>query len=205
MKRDIACKHINLHRLLSLRGEDFRWADLVSGNLKEEKNAHSTQLLHSGGPLYRRATCCIDRSESRSGTAESGVPSCTFGGKQAQTQPLRRNDSHNGCGSRPLLERASFLRCSPARKTSYDPDSFGSRGANLTNNRVWSSTCRYALRLTLRILSAICPKGDATSSSRSKPKRSRPNASPLASSASSTPSVAIASRSPACTGRHRLL
>src|ERR1700680_3624230 len=34
-KRYIACKHINLHRLLSLRGENFRWADLVSGNLKE--------------------------------------------------------------------------------------------------------------------------------------------------------------------------
>jgi hypothetical protein len=32
---------INLHRLLSLRGKNFRWADLVSGNLKEEKNAHS--------------------------------------------------------------------------------------------------------------------------------------------------------------------
>jgi len=26
---------INLHGLLSLRGENFRWADLVSGNLKE--------------------------------------------------------------------------------------------------------------------------------------------------------------------------
>jgi hypothetical protein len=50
MKRDIACKHINLHRLLSLRGENFRWADLVSGNLKEEKNTHSTLLLHSSGP-----------------------------------------------------------------------------------------------------------------------------------------------------------
>src|ERR1035437_504549 len=87
--------NISTSRLLTLRGENFRWADLVSGNLKEEKgDAHSTQLLHSGGPLYRRATCCIDRSESRSGTAESGVPSCTFGGKQAQTQPLRRNDSH---------------------------------------------------------------------------------------------------------------
>jgi len=26
---------INLHGLLSLRGKNFRWADLVSGNLKE--------------------------------------------------------------------------------------------------------------------------------------------------------------------------
>src|SRR5713101_8314187 len=51
LKRDIACKHINLHRLLSLRGENFRWADLVSGNLKEEKNAHSTQPVHLSGPL----------------------------------------------------------------------------------------------------------------------------------------------------------
>src|ERR1700687_1293562 len=62
-----------------------------------------------------RATCCFDTSTSRYRHAESGVSSCTFGGKQAQTQPLRRNDSHNGCGSRPLLEWASFLRCSPAR------------------------------------------------------------------------------------------
>src|ERR1700675_1969584 len=53
MKRDIACKHINLHRLLSLRGENFRWADLVSGNLKEEKNAHSTSLLHLSGPQHQ--------------------------------------------------------------------------------------------------------------------------------------------------------
>jgi hypothetical protein len=34
-KRYIACKHINLHGLLPLRGANFRWADLVSGNLKE--------------------------------------------------------------------------------------------------------------------------------------------------------------------------
>ena len=27
---------------MALRGENFRWADLVSGNLKEEKDAHST-------------------------------------------------------------------------------------------------------------------------------------------------------------------
>jgi|HubBroStandDraft_1064217.scaffolds.fasta_scaffold00190_25 hypothetical protein len=28
-------------------------ADLVSGNLKEEKNAHSTSLLHSRGPPHQ--------------------------------------------------------------------------------------------------------------------------------------------------------
>ena len=32
-----------------------------------------------------RATCCFDTSHSRYRRAESGVPSCTFGGKQAQT------------------------------------------------------------------------------------------------------------------------
>jgi hypothetical protein len=56
---------------LSLRGENFRWADLVSGNLKEEKNAHSTQLLHSSGPqhqprnlLFRYVTKQVERPES---------------------------------------------------------------------------------------------------------------------------------------------
>jgi hypothetical protein len=43
-----------------------------------------------------RATCCFDTSHSRSGTAESGVPSCTFGGPQAQTATLYGTDSHNG-------------------------------------------------------------------------------------------------------------
>jgi hypothetical protein len=32
-----------------------------------------------------RATYCFDTSHSRSGTAESGVSSCTFGGQQAKT------------------------------------------------------------------------------------------------------------------------
>jgi hypothetical protein len=43
MERDIACKHRgNLQRVVvALREENFRWADLVSGNLKEEKDAHS--------------------------------------------------------------------------------------------------------------------------------------------------------------------
>jgi hypothetical protein len=35
-----------------------------------------------------RATYCFDTSHSRSDTAESGVPSCTFGRKQAQTATL---------------------------------------------------------------------------------------------------------------------
>src|ERR1035438_8661190 len=86
-------KHINLHRLLSLRGENFRWADLVSGNLKEEKEAHSAAMVHLGGPLHRCATHCIDTPESRFGTAESGVPSCTFGGK-ASTNARLRSEEH---------------------------------------------------------------------------------------------------------------
>ena len=35
-----------------------------------------------------RATYCFDTSHSRSGAAESGVSSCTFGGQQAQTATL---------------------------------------------------------------------------------------------------------------------
>jgi hypothetical protein len=35
---------INLHGLLSLRGGNFRWADLVSGNLKEVGSTSSTTL-----------------------------------------------------------------------------------------------------------------------------------------------------------------
>jgi hypothetical protein len=49
---------------------------------------HSIQLVHLSGPLHRRATCCIDTSESRSGNAESRVPSCTFGGSKHKRQPL---------------------------------------------------------------------------------------------------------------------
>jgi hypothetical protein len=33
--------------------ENFRWTDLDSGNLKEEKSAHSIQQLHSGGPQHQ--------------------------------------------------------------------------------------------------------------------------------------------------------
>src|SRR5450631_4552640 len=33
--------------------------------------SHSIQLVHLSGLLHRRATCCIDTSESRSGNAES--------------------------------------------------------------------------------------------------------------------------------------
>jgi hypothetical protein len=35
---------INLHWLLSLRGENFRWADLVSGNLKEVEATSAATL-----------------------------------------------------------------------------------------------------------------------------------------------------------------
>jgi hypothetical protein len=56
-------------------------ADLVSGNLKEEKGAHSIQLVHSGGLLPRHATCCF---QNRSDAADPG-PQCTFGWKRAKT------------------------------------------------------------------------------------------------------------------------
>jgi hypothetical protein len=68
-------------------------ADLVSGNLKEEKNTHSIQLVHLSGPLHRPPTCCIDRFESKSATAESGVQPCIFGGKRAQTAPVKTDDT----------------------------------------------------------------------------------------------------------------
>src|ERR1035437_5102407 len=116
-------------RLLSLRGENFRWADLVSGNLKEEKNAHSPQVLHSSGPqhqprnlLFRYARKQIRHGRvwgsvvyfwwkaSTNATLVESKHKRNLGGKRAQTQPLRRNDSHNGCGSRPLLKWASFFK-----------------------------------------------------------------------------------------------
>src|SRR5450755_809846 len=59
-KRYIACKHINLHGLLSLRGENFRWADLVSGNLKEvEATSPPTLGLRNAAvkPLYSSCRC----------------------------------------------------------------------------------------------------------------------------------------------------
>src|SRR5450755_4456839 len=56
-------------------------ADLVSGNLKEEKGAHSIQLVHSGGLLPRHATYCV---QNRSDAADPG-PQCTFGWKRAKT------------------------------------------------------------------------------------------------------------------------
>jgi hypothetical protein len=43
-----------------------------------------------------RATCCFDTSHSRYAARESGVPSCTFGGLQAQMATLDGTDSHNG-------------------------------------------------------------------------------------------------------------
>jgi hypothetical protein len=36
-----------------------------------------------------RATCCFDTSHSDIRHAESGVPSCTFGGQQAQTATFK--------------------------------------------------------------------------------------------------------------------
>ena len=80
-------------------------ADLVSGNLKEEKNTRSIQLVHLSGPLHRPATCCIDRLESKSGKAESGVPPCIFGGKQAQTALLHSKTDDTAVRRRSNLQR----------------------------------------------------------------------------------------------------
>src|ERR1700729_3602764 len=42
---------------------------LSSEDLKEERDAHSIQPVHLSGPLHRRPTCCIDKSQSKSGSA----------------------------------------------------------------------------------------------------------------------------------------
>jgi hypothetical protein len=55
--------------------------DLVSGNLKEEKTAHSTQPLHLAGPRHQPRNLLFQNVASRSGHAES----CTFGGEEAET------------------------------------------------------------------------------------------------------------------------
>ena len=60
---------------------------------------HSLALVHLSGPLRRRVTCCIDRPETGSGAPESRVPSCTFGGEQAQTAPFGRNPSRNSAAA----------------------------------------------------------------------------------------------------------
>jgi hypothetical protein len=64
-------------------------SDLVSGNLKEEKNTHSLELVHLGGLLHRRVTRCIDTSKTRTSDAERQIPSCTFGGNQAQLAGMK--------------------------------------------------------------------------------------------------------------------
>jgi len=99
MKRDIACKHNQPPKRLqslTLRKENFRWADLVSGNLKEEKNAHSTQLLHSSGPHLQPRNVLFRYAHSRYPACRVWGLSCTFGGQQAQSGSLSGNGSHNG-------------------------------------------------------------------------------------------------------------
>src|ERR1019366_6123485 len=71
----------NLLRVVVAKRRELQMADLVSGNLKEEKGAHSIQLVHSGGLLPRHATCCF---QNRSDAADPG-PECTFGWKRAKT------------------------------------------------------------------------------------------------------------------------
>src|SRR5450755_2433080 len=88
-------------------------ADLVSGNLKEEKGAHSIQLVHSGGLLPRHATCCF---QNRSDAADPG-PQCTFGWKRAKTAtPGTLGQPNDGVTvaispwhSKPLNERNGLL------------------------------------------------------------------------------------------------
>jgi hypothetical protein len=45
MNGDLACVHINLLKAVLLRGENFRWADLVSDDLKEERYYYLTSTL----------------------------------------------------------------------------------------------------------------------------------------------------------------
>jgi hypothetical protein len=75
-------------------------ADLVSGNLKEEKGAHSVERVHLGGPsastrnlLNRYGTKPISHSIG-------GVPSSTFDGKQAQTKQGRSRNMRKRCEER---------------------------------------------------------------------------------------------------------
>jgi hypothetical protein len=59
--------------VLSLRGENFRWADLVSGNLKEENNALTPPYCCIQVALGTKgATCCSDTLQSRNLAAEPG-------------------------------------------------------------------------------------------------------------------------------------
>src|ERR1700693_323656 len=68
--------------------ENFRWADLVSGNLKEEQGRSLHLTVAFEWPLCgNRATCCFDTSQSRSGTPESGFRSCTFDGSKHKWHP----------------------------------------------------------------------------------------------------------------------
>ncbi len=57
-------------------------ADLVSGNLKEEK-----MLTRFNGCTWVALGVDTQPVESIEQEAEPGVPSSTFGGKQAQTEP----------------------------------------------------------------------------------------------------------------------
>jgi hypothetical protein len=69
-------------------------ADLVSGNLKEEKNAHSTQRLHPSGPLHQPRNLLFRYVTCRSGAAKSGfcrVPLAESEHKRRLLARLRRH------------------------------------------------------------------------------------------------------------------
>src|ERR1022692_576927 len=81
-----------------IRG-NFRWADLVQGTCKEWKNAHSASTGAFRWPSASTRNL-LHRIRRKAGPSPEGLgPSCTFGGKQAQTATLLRwNDSHTGSG-----------------------------------------------------------------------------------------------------------
>ena len=58
--------------------------DLVSGNLKEEKTAHSTQPLHLAGRWHQPRNLLF-QSDTEQLRHKVWARSCTFGGERAQT------------------------------------------------------------------------------------------------------------------------
>src|ERR1019366_1061309 len=73
------------YKVVFAKRRELQMADLVSGNLKEEKNAHSTQRLHPSGPLHQPRNLLFRYVTCRSENRRVWVLSCTFGGKRAQT------------------------------------------------------------------------------------------------------------------------
>jgi hypothetical protein len=66
----------------------FRWADLGSGNLNEEKKVslHTTVAFKWPLPLNAQLVVSIRHSSFRTRTIE--IPQCSFGGRYAQTKPF---------------------------------------------------------------------------------------------------------------------